>query len=267
VIALDAGNGAEIWRARVSSEVLSTPSIGLDTVVVHTIDGKLIGLEAATGTERWRFDRNIPILTLRGSSSPVIEGNVAYCGLAGGKLVAIDIRTGVPVWDVSVSVPTGRTELERLADIDGDPLLSGNDVFVATYQGAVASIDLRTGSVNWKRDLSAYSGLDADWRHVYVSDADGVLWALDAENGSANWKQEQLRLRRLSPPAVFGEFVVVGDYEGYLHWISPRDGELLARQRIGRGPITSQPRVVGETLYVLGEDGELAAVDLPRAEL
>ncbi len=264
VIALDAANGSELWRVRVSSEVLATPAVGLDTVVVHTIDGKLIGLEAATGQERWRFDRKIPVLTLRGSSSPIIEGTVAYCGLAGGKLVAVDIRTGAPVWDASVSVPRGRSELERLTDIDGDPLLFGNDVFVATYQGAVASVSLFNGQLNWKRELSAYSSLDADWRHVYVSDSDGVLWALDADSGNARWRQEQLKLRRLSAPAVFGEYVVVGDYDGYLHWVSPRNGELVARQRAGRGPITAQPRVVGETLYVLGADGELTAVAMPQ---
>jgi outer membrane protein assembly factor BamB len=264
VIALDAANGAELWRARVSSEVLATPAVGLDTVVLHTIDGKLIGLEAATGQERWRFDREIPVLTLRGSSSPVIEGAVAYCGLAGGKLVAVDIRTGAPIWDLSVSVPRGRSELERLADIDGDPLLIGNDVFVTTFQGEVASVTQRGGALNWKRSLSAYNGPDADWRHVYVSDAEGVLWALDADSGNALWRQEQLKLRRLSPPAVFGDYVVVGDYQGYLHWVSPEDGALVARQRIGSGPISTRPRVVGETLYVLGADGELAAIALPQ---
>lgn len=266
VIALDSATGEQLWRARVSSEVLATPAVGLDTVVVHTIDGKLIGLEAATGEQRWRFDRKIPILTLRGSSSPVIEGTVAYCGLAGGKLVAVDIRSGTPVWDVSVSVPSGRSELERLSDIDGDPLLYGNDIYVATYQGAVASVAQLNGQLNWKHDLSAYSGLAADWQHVYVSDADGVLWALDVDSGRPRWRQEQLVRRRLSPPAVFGSFVVVGDYRGYLHWISPQDGALVARQRVGSGPITSQPRAVAETLYVLGNDGELAAIALPQIE-
>jgi outer membrane protein assembly factor BamB len=243
---------------------LATPAVGLDTVVVHTIDGKLVGLEAATGQERWRFDREIPVLTLRGSGSPIIEGTVAYCGLAGGKLVAIDIRTGAPLWDVSITVPRGRSELERLADIDGDPLLFGNDIFVATYQGEVASVAQRSGELNWSRELSTYNGLVADWRHVYVTDAEGVLWALDADSGNALWRQEQLRLRRLSPPAVFGDYVVVGDYRGYLHWVSPRDGTLVARQRVGSGPIATQPRVVGETLYVLGADGELTAIGVPQ---
>ena len=143
-------------------------------------------------------------------------------------------------------------------------MLYGNAVYVATYQGAVASVSQLNGQINWKRDLSAYSGLAADWRHAYVSDSHGVLWALDADSGRASWRQEQLVRRRLSAPAVFGTHVVVGDLEGYLHWVSPRDGALLARHRVGRGPITAQPLVSGETLYVLGGDGELAAIGLPQ---
>jgi outer membrane protein assembly factor BamB len=263
LIALDQETGAEQWRTSVSSEVLSTPAAAVNTVVAHTVDGKLFGLDAATGTEVWRYEREVPVLTLRGSSSPVIDGTTVYCGLAGGKLLALDLASGAPVWETNVSVPSGRSELERMVDIDGDPLLYGSSIFVATYQGDVAAIGQASGTLLWRRQLSSYSGLAADWQNLYVSDAQGHVWALDGYTGAARWRQEALYNRQLSAPAVVGNFVVVGDFEGYLHWLAPDDGRVVGRSRIGRDPISAAPRVRDGVLYVLGDGGELAAVQLP----
>ncbi len=263
VIALDAATGQERWRSRVSSEVLSTPVSVLNTVVVHTIDGKLIGLNADDGKERWRYERKIPVLTLRGSGSPVISGATVICGLSGGRMVALDVDTGELLWDLTVSIPTGRSELQRLADVDGEPLVRDGSVFVATYQGHVAAIGELTGQKLWQRKLSAYSSMAADWRNVYVSDADGHVWALDADNGVPRWQQKALHNRKLSDVAVLGEYVVVGDFEGYLHWLSSEDGSFVARTRVGKGPVTRGVRVVDDVLYVQGDDGELQAISLP----
>jgi outer membrane protein assembly factor BamB len=264
VLALDAATGELRWRANVSSEVLSTPAAALGTVVVHTLDGKIAGLDATTGTERWRFERAIPVLTLRGSGSPIVDGSTAYCGLAGGKLIALDVTDGVPVWEASVTVPRGRSELERLADIDGDPVIYSGVIYVATFQGDVAAVGQNTGNVFWRRSLSSYNGLGADWRQVYVSDAEGIVWALDGDTGAARWRQEQLRNRRLSAPGILDEFVVLGDLDGYVHWLSADDGRILGRVRVGSDPITAPPQVLDGVVYILGDGGELAAVRPPQ---
>jgi outer membrane protein assembly factor BamB len=263
LIALDQESGAEKWRARVSSEILAAPAAAINTVVVHTIDGKLFGLDAATGQETWRYEREVPVLTLRGSGAPVIDGTTVYCGLAGGKLLALELSSGVPVWEAAVSVPSGRSELERMVDIDGDPLLYGSAIFVATFQGEVAAIGQSSGNLLWRRKLSSYNGLAADWQNLYVSDALGHVWALDGYTGSARWRQEALYNRQLSAPAVVGNYVVVGDFEGYLHWLAPDDGRVVGRSRVGRDPISAAPRVNDGVLYVLGDGGELAAIQPP----
>lgn len=263
VIALDAQSGKEVWRTRVSSEVLSTPVAALGTVIVHTLDGKLFGLNTTDGTERWRYDRTIPVLTLRGSGSPVISGTTVFCGFAGGKLVALDVETGVPQWDISVTVPSGRSELERLSDIDGDPLVHDGTVYAVTYQGEVAAIGEATGNLLWRRKLSSYNGLSADWRKLYLTDDEGLVWALETDNGAARWRQEDLKNRGLSAPVVLGEYLAVGDMEGYLHWFSTDDGRMLGRTSVSSERISAAPRVVNGTLYVLSDDGDLTAIRLP----
>ncbi|MEJ2575317.1 MAG: outer membrane protein assembly factor BamB [Gammaproteobacteria bacterium] len=265
VFALDIDTGEERWRVRVTSEVLAPPAAAVDTVVVHTLDGRILGLNAADGTERWRYERSIPVLTLRGNGAPVIDGTSVYCGLAGGKVVALDLAKGVPVWEATVTVPSGRSELERLADIDGDPLVYAGVVFVATYQGDVAAVGQGTGNLLWQRELSSYSSPSADWRQVYVTDDQGFVWALDANTGSARWRQEALANRRLSgPAALLGDYVVVGDLEGYVHWLSADDGHILGRARVGSDPISAAPVAGNGVVYVLGQGGELAALRAPE---
>ncbi len=263
VIALDVESGGERWRSQVSSEVLSVPAAAGGVVVVHTVDGKLFGLEAAVGTERWRYEREVPTLTLRGSGSPVISGGAVYVGMAGGKLIALRIDNGELLWDLSITVPSGRSELERLADVDSDPIVIGGGVFVATYQGEVAAIDQRSGRPVWQRKLSSYSGMAADLDGLYVSDTEDVVWGIDIRSGSARWSQDALKHRSLSSVALLGDLVIVGDFEGYLHWLDKSDGSMVARTRVGSDPITTGMQVVNGILYVQGDGGELAAVRLP----
>jgi outer membrane protein assembly factor BamB len=263
VVALDAENGEERWRARVSSEVLSVPKIAQNVVVVHTIDGKLFGLDALDGSQIWAYDRSVPVLTLHGSSSPVISGDKVICGFSNGKLVALNLASGAVLWESSVGIPRGRTELERMVDIDGDPLVKDGVIFVTSFQGDMVAVDESSGSVYWRRKLSAFVGPGIDWRGLYVSDAQGQVWGVDYNNGTALWKNKKLLNRWLTSPAVLGDYVVVGDLEGYLHWLSSRDGRLLARVRVGDAPITARPMVYDGRLYVLGDGGTLAAFALP----
>jgi len=265
VVALSDQDGSEKWRARVSSEVRSVPKVGMGVVVVHTIDGKLYAMDASDGKVKWVYDRSIPVLTLHGNSSPVISGSAVICGFASGKLIAFDLESGQQIWESTIAVPTGRSELERMGDIDGDPVLQNGMIYVATYQGQLAAVSEDTGDVVWRRKLSSYAGLGADFDNLYVSDAEDKVWAIDPRNSSSLWKQSKLHGRKLSAPAVLGEYVVVGDFEGYLHWMSPEDGHLVARIRVGDAPISSPPVVDGKVAYVLGDGGELAAIAISGA--
>lgn len=265
VIALSQTDGSLKWRANVSSEVLSTPAVGEGRVVARTIDGKVEGLDATSGESVWRYERQIPILTLRGTGSPVLSGSHVLCGMSGGKLVNLGIRDGEVLWDATVSVPSGRSELERLADIDGDPLVMDGIVYVASYQGEIAALEESSGALLWRRKFSSYSGMTADRYKVYASDADGSLWALDADNGSAVWRQDSLHNRQLSDVGMISDVVAAGDFEGYVHFLSPEDGSLIGRARVGSKPITKGVVVADDVLYVMGDGGDLAALKLTPA--
>ncbi|MCP3670700.1 MAG: outer membrane protein assembly factor BamB [Gammaproteobacteria bacterium] len=265
VVALSEQDGSEKWRARVSSEVLSVPKIAMGVVVVHTIDGKLYAMDASDGKLKWVYDRSIPVLTLHGNSSPVISGSSVICGFASGKLISFDLESGQQMWESTIAVPTGRSELERMVDIDGDPVVHSGMVYVATYQGQLAAVVEGSGDVVWRRKFSSYAGLGTDSKNLYVSDAQDMVWAIDPKNSSSMWKQSKLHGRKLSAPAVLGGYVVVGDFEGYLHWMSPEDGHMVARTRVGDQPITTSPVIDGKVAYVLGDGGELAAIAISGA--
>ncbi len=260
IIAVSAVDGSLQWRSGVSSEVLSTPVVSAGRVVVSSIDGRIDGLDARTGERVWRYERKIPTLTLRGTGSPILSGDRVICGMSGGKLVSLDVQDGAVRWDASVSVPSGRSELERLADIDGDPLVRDGIIYAASYQGEVAALEESSGTLLWRRPFSSYSRMDADRYNVYASDAEGTLWALDADNGSARWRQEALNNRQLSDVSMVAGAVAVGDFEGYVHFLSPDDGSLIGRTRVGSGAITRGMLAKGDVLYVLGGGGELAAL-------
>lgn len=262
VVALDAESGEERWRAGVTSEVLAKPVAAEGVVVAHTVDGKLIGLDAAAGSFRWQYDREVPVLSLRGSGIPVVSGPTVICGLAGGRLAALEITSGRLLWESSIADPRGRSELERMVDIDGEALVLDGTVYVATYQGQIAAVGEGTGRALWSREMSSYNKVAIDWRRVYATDAEGSVLALGADSGDEAWRYDDLQTRRLSAPAVFGGYVVAGDLEGYLHWFDSERGRPVARIRVGSAPIIADPVVLDGTLYVLGSDGELAAIRL-----
>ena len=266
LVGLRQETGEEVWRNKVSSEVLSVPKSDVGVAVVHTVDGKLFGFDALTGGSVWVYDRTVPVLSLHGNSSPIISGINVIVGLANGKLASLDLVSGDLLWEVSITAPSGRSELERMVDIDVDPLVVEGVIFACTYQGEMAAVTEDTGVVLWRRKLSSYSGIGGDWRQVYVSDDEGNLWAIDPSNGSAIWKNDTLLRRSLSGPALLGEYVVVGDLEGYLHWFDSTNGEMLARTRAGSDAISTQPIAQDGVLYVYGEGGALTAltVELPE---
>ncbi len=266
LIALDAANGEELWRRRVSSEILSSPAGESGTAVVRTTDGRVLGLNAGTGDGRWSFDRSVPVLTLHGDSSPVVNDSRAFVGFPNGKLVCLALNTGNLLWETVVATPHGKTELERVVDIDADPLLVEGVIYGGSFQGGIAAISEISGVVLWQREISTYAGFDANWREVYVTDTEDHVWSLDATNGATLWQQKALHARQLSAPAIIDDYLVVGDLEGYLHWLARDDGRMLARVRPGRAGIHAKPLVAGGVVYVFDKNGRLTALQAKPVE-
>jgi outer membrane protein assembly factor BamB len=262
VIALDASNGAVRWTAQVGSEVLSVPQLDIDRVIVQTADGTIAGLDAKDGHQVWVSDRTVPVLTLRGTSTPVVTHGIVLAGFSTGKLVALSAEKGFVAWETSIAVPKGRSELERIVDIDGNPVLAGTSVFVVTYQGRVARVDVQTGNVEWDRDMSSNVGLGVDFSQVYVTDDASNVWALSRSTGASDWKTEALANRGLTAPAILGNYVVVADAEGYIHLLSRTDGQIAGRTELDGKGIHARPLVVKDLLYVYGNSGKLAAYRL-----
>jgi outer membrane protein assembly factor BamB len=206
------------------------------------------------------------VLTLRGTSAPVLNKGRVLVGLEAGRLVALELDRGQPIWETVVTVPSGRTELERVVDIDGKPLVLDRTVYVATYQGEVAALGEASGRLLWQRKMSSYNGIAADWQRVFVADEQGVLWALDADSGVPLWSQDALSWRGLSPPAVIRGMVAVGDAEGYVHLFDAEKGAPLGRVRVGDAPIVAAPQVRDGRLYVLGSEGDFAVLSPTAGE-
>ncbi len=263
VVALSATDGAEAWRSFVGSEVLARPSVGDNAVFVQTIDGRLVALESTDGSVRWSFDNQVPILTLRGTSSPVFEDGVVYGGFANGMVSAIKTDTGEPVWEQRVMLPEGRSELDRMVDVDGAPMLSGPLVYAVAYHGMLQAMRRSDGSPVWQREHSSFLDLTEGYGQVYVVDETDVVIAIDQQNAEEVWSQANLYRRKLTSPVAFSNYVVVGDDEGYLHVIAQSDGRFLARRKLDGDGLRSAMIVGdGKTLYVLGNSGSLQAVEI-----
>ncbi len=234
VIAVDAKTRAVRWRTRVPSEVLAKPVIYEDMAIVRTIDGKILSLNLESGKIRWQYQRAIPDLTLRGTSEPVIARGKIFVGLADGRLIAISPDNGEVIWDVALAIPAGRSEIQRLVDIDGDAQIYGRVLYAASFQGRIAAIDVERGQFLWARDFSTHTGIVLDDKTLYSSDENGNIWALDRLNGATIWKQEKLAYRKLTRPTIIGDYIAVGDFEGYVHLLSRYDGRFVARFQLGQ---------------------------------
>lgn len=261
VLALDEQNGELRWRKKLSSEILAPPKAAQSVVVVRSADGRLTGLSVNDGTVLWNYQRAVPLLSLRGTGAPVIADDKVITGFANGKLVALSIADGKVVWEKSIAVPRGRSELGRIVDIDSDPVVKEGKVYVVTYHGNVAAVSLDSGSILWTREASSRSGLDAAvGDSVYVSDDSDYVWAYQDGSGDALWRQTRLLRRRISAPVIVGENVLVGDFEGYVHWISRKDGRFVARLQVADAAIRSKPVVTDDLVFITAIDGTLTAL-------
>lgn len=261
IIAIDASTAKIRWKARVPSEVLSRPVVHNETIVVRTVDGQVLSLDRDNGSIRWSHKQTMPALTLRGSSVPVVSRDHIYVGLESGRLIAISPADGEVIWDVALTVPQGRSEIQRLVDIDGHAELYGQVLYAVSYQGRIAALDTQRGQILWSRPFSSHTGVSLDVKAVYSSDDRSHIWALDRFSGATLWKQEKLQARAVTRPVLWKDYLVVGDFAGYIHLLSRFDGHFVARIQVDDGVLVS-PMVVNEHLLVVSRDGELNSFSL-----
>lgn len=262
VLAFSAEDGKALWKARVSSEVLAAPAIGDDGVAVKSGDNQVFLLDAGDGGRKWAYQRATPPLSVRSAGSPVFADRYLFVGYPGGKLVALALQNGAPVWEGAVALPKGATELDRVADIVASPVIDGRQICAVAFQGRVACFDMgQGGAMVWSRDISSVSGLAMDGRYVFVTDDKGVVYALDRLSGSSLWKQDKLKNRRLSAPVVRRGLVVVADAEGILHFLSREDGSFAARLKTDGTPVRAPLQLLGSSVLVQTSGGSVSAIE------
>ncbi len=261
VIALDANDGSEKWRARVPGEVISAPAIGQGMVYVRSNDGRITAFDVGNGTQRWFNPRELPALTVRGNA-PIVPGpGVLFIGNDDGSISALAANDGRTLWDQVVGNPEGRTELDRMADVDGAPVLEGNTLYASSFKNQTMAIEGPTGRPLWARDHGGAGGVVLSSSYAIVTDNQGGVFGLDKQSGTASWSQTGLARRQLTGPALQGDYVVVGDFDGYVHWLQQSDGAMAARAKTG-GTVKAQPIVADGVVLVQNVEGKLTAFRL-----
>lgn len=258
--ALSQTDGSPVWRVAVSSEILSAPKTNASNVVVQTLDEKIYAFDHASGEQRWQYESNAASLSLRGTSSPQLTSEMAIIGLGNGQIIALQADTGSLLWKQRATVPQGRSEFDRMTDVDGDLLLAGDTLYATSFQGFVVALNVSTGRPLWRRPLSSFHGPDEGQGNLYVSDTSDFVHALDQSNNEVLWVQKQLQSRTITAPVTFRNYVAVADGEGYLHLISQRDGQFVARKKIDGDGVRSALLSKGNMLYVYGNSGKLMAL-------
>lgn len=256
LVLLDAANGKPLWEKKVSGEVLAKPLIRKGKVIVKTIDGNTYAFDVAKGEKIWLVSHGAPSLILKAGSSPAIAGDKVLLGYSDGKFDMIDMETGRQLWQKNISYPSGASDVERLVDIDADPLVRGNVVYLATYQGYVGSLSLKDGQFIWSKPASVYKNMTLSQGTLYMTDSDDVVWAVNAANGLVKWKQTDLKARGLTEPTVMGNRLILGDKSGFLHVLSTSTGDFMGRTQLS-GAVDIPPVVAGDTLFVQTANGLL----------
>ncbi|WP_027329064.1 outer membrane protein assembly factor BamB [Marinimicrobium agarilyticum] len=262
VVALSRDNGEELWRQQLTSEVVSSPQTDGERVAVQSIDGKLFALNAQSGEILWQYENQPPVLTLRGTASPLMTGSAVIAAFANGKVMAFDPDNGLTLWERRVALPQGRSEIERMVDVDATPVLVNSTVYLASYQGNVMAVSASSGRPLWSQEASTHNDVAVADRTLFLSQADSVVRALSTTTGETRWENDQLLRRHINGPQVMGDYIAVGDYDGYLHLLNQSDGAFAARDRLDRGGISGQMVTDGSALYVQTDDGDLFALEI-----
>ena len=262
VLQLSADDGVVEWEAAVSGEVLAAPAVSDDWVIVQTYDGKLLGFQSGADEPTWTFTSDVPVLTLRGTSTPIlVEGN-AIAGFGDGKVIAVDVNSGNVSWESRIGVPQGSSEIDRIVDIDGAMTQQGIELFVASYQGRVAALDNRTGRKLWQQNVSSVTGTHVGFGNVYVADVDGTLSAFLRTGQGVRWQNIELGYRQLSRPTPVSSYVATVDFDGYLHLLSQVDGRIVGRTKIGGDAARADMIADSGRLIIFADNGQLLAYEL-----
>ncbi|MFQ6371399.1 outer membrane protein assembly factor BamB [Shewanella sp. YIC-542] len=261
--ALDADTGNAVWQTMTNGELLSAPTVAEDTVVVNSSTGSLDAFNVDSGEKLWSYESALPTLTLRGTGAAAYAEGGFFVGTADGKVAVVIKNNGQVAWEQPIYVPKGGNEFSRMADVDVTPLLQGDNLYAVSYNGNLVSLEMRSGRVVWSRKYSSFNELAAGGLHLYLVDDHGRIYAVDRRNGLELWSNSELTNRQLTSPAVYRGYVVVGDFEGYLHFISREDGSLAGRIKVDGSGLFSQPQVVDDKIYVQARDGKVAAISLP----
>lgn len=264
VWALAENSGKTLWKTQINGQVLAPPQSDGNTVVAVTFSGNLVGLDAKSGAQKWQYASGAPVLSLRASSTPLLYETGVIAGLSSGKVIAVDLASGQPLWESRVGVAQGSSEIERQNDVAGNLLIDNDVLYAVSYQGRLAALELRSGRRLWESNASSYVDLSAGFGNIYVVGANGNITAFTKNNQGARWEQTALARRQLSGAAVVGSYIVTGDFEGYLHLLSQGDGSFAGRERLDSDGIRAAPLVVDDILYVYGNSGKLAAYKLEK---
>jgi outer membrane protein assembly factor BamB len=264
VWALRETDGTEVWHSQVDGQVLAAPQAAGNTVVVLTFSGNLVGLDATSGVKQWNYATTAPVLSLRASATPLIADNAVFAGFGSGKVVAVELDSGRPLWESRVGFSQGSSEIERQVDVDGDMLLSKGNLYAVSFQGHLTALDAASGRRIWEHNASSYVALSEGISNIYVAGANGNITAFTKDNQGVRWEQTALARRQLSGTAVWNDVVAVGDFEGYVHLLSETDGHFVGRVRVDSDGVRVAPLVADDLLYVFGNSGTIAAYRLEK---
>ena len=262
VVALSLADGSLAWRSQLDTEILSTPAYSDGKIFVQSVNDRIAALDEKTGELIWAYDNQTPILTLRGTSSPTVQNGLVVAGISNGKVIALRADSGEPVWEHRVMLPEGRSELDRIVDVDADPLSLGASIYASSYQGRLKRLSIRDGRPRWEYKSSSFQDLAEGYGQIYLVDQDDSVHAVDQNTGESIWIQESFARRQLSSPSAFSNYVAIGDFDGYLHVIAQRDGRLMGRRKIDRSGIRSNMVVSEGVLYILTNSGSLQAIQV-----
>ncbi|MEN7343656.1 MAG: outer membrane protein assembly factor BamB [Pseudomonadota bacterium] len=266
VLALDARTGEDLWESNIAAEVLAPSVIAGGRVLLRTVDGRLLALDADDGALLWFVEQPVPRLSQRGTGAPVVSGDAVIAGFDNGRIMGVGLLDGEKLWELPLGIPSGRSDIDRMVDADGAIAAVGNDLYVTGFRARTAAIAAESGQAMWAREFSSYAGLGVDWANVYLTlDNDRIL-ALSRQNGAQEWSNEQLLRRQVTAPVGFGEYAVVGDFEGYLHFLSVGTGLFAGRVRVGNSPIVNRPYVMGNTLYAQSAGGQVVGYQIRTNE-
>jgi outer membrane protein assembly factor BamB len=260
VVGLNQSDGSLAWTSTVSSEVLSPPQINGDIAVAQSIDGKVAGFDPLDGTRRWTYSTSVPKLTLRGTSTPILLPDIVIAAFANGRVVVLNTDQGLPLWEQKVAVSQGQSELEKLVDIDGAMVVQANRLFIASYQGRLIALDINNGVISWQHPASSFSGVGSGFGQIYLAAENSVLITYDMDSSKEIWRIDALTYRDVTSPITIGNYIVVGDVEGYIHLLAQTDGRFVGRKKVDGDGIRATVLADGNRLYVLGNSGKLTAL-------